>query len=420
MSHQQIFAALLTCLFIGSASYSQDLSGYWDAEITCPGGAIRFGLDLKKDASGWRAYLINGPERIEVPQVKIDSASVTLDIDHYDSVVSLKRVPGNRQDRLVGSWKKRRGPDKWSLMDCTAVRHKESETQPPTRFLGRWAVKFEKSDDPAVGIFEQAENSNRVTGTFLTTTGDYRFLDGKVVEDVMELTCFDGAHAFLFRARIDGQHVISGEFWSSSSWHETWTARLDPAAALPDEFTQTRIAQNATWRDLSFPDLDGNLTQLDDPKFGGKARVIYVFGTWCPNCYDETRYLKELHRRYADRGLSILGLAFELGDDPALHRYLLAYASDHAFVTTALQPHGVSWLTPGVRAASLDHAMWFHKPFRVDEWLLYVIDSPVAHGGRGLARGRIFSQNGDLVVSTAQEGVLRRRPPGSGPSKPGP
>lgn len=97
-----------------------------------------------------------------------------------------------------------------------------------------------------------------------------------------------------------------------------------------------------------------------------------------------------------------------LPDDPALHRYLLAYASDYAFLTTALLPHGVSWLTPGMQIASLDHVMWFHQPFRVDEWLLHVMDSPAAHGARGLVRGRVFTRDGRLVVSTAQEGLIRR------------
>ena len=98
-----------------------------------------------------------------------------------------------------------------------------------------------------------------------------------------------------------------------------------------------------------------------------------------------------------------------LPDEPALHRYLLAYASDHAFVTTSLLPHGVTWLSPGMQVASLDHVMWFHAPFRVDEWLLHVMDSPRAHGGRGLVRGRVFTQDGRLVASTAQEGLIRRR-----------
>ncbi len=100
-----------------------------------------------------------------------------------------------------------------------------------------------------------------------------------------------------------------------------------------------------------------------------------------------------------------------LPDDPALHRYLLAYASDHSLITTALLPHGLTWLSSGLQIASLDHVMWFHQRFRVDEWLLYVLDSPAAHGARGLARGRIFTRDGRLVASVMQEGLIRQRAP---------
>ncbi len=98
-----------------------------------------------------------------------------------------------------------------------------------------------------------------------------------------------------------------------------------------------------------------------------------------------------------------------LADDPALHRYLLAYASDHSLITTALLPHGMTWLSRDIQIASLDHVMWFHQPFRVDEWLLYVLESPAAHGARGLARGRIFTQDGRLIASIMQEGLIRKR-----------
>ena len=99
----------------------------------------------------------------------------------------------------------------------------------------------------------------------------------------------------------------------------------------------------------------------------------------------------------------------KLPDDPALHRYLLAYASDFAFLGTSMDPHGVSWLTRGMQVASLDHSMWFHRPFRFDDWLLYAVESPSASGGRGLARGRFFDRAGKLVVTTAQEGLIRKR-----------
>ncbi|HEU4412349.1 MAG TPA: acyl-CoA thioesterase II [Polyangiaceae bacterium] len=109
------------------------------------------------------------------------------------------------------------------------------------------------------------------------------------------------------------------------------------------------------------------------------------------------------------RRLLWLRAAAPLPDDPALHRYLLAYVSDFSFVTTSLVPHGVNWLTPGLQIASIDHVMWFHQPFRCDEWLLHAMESPAAHGARGFVRGRFFTRDGRLVASTAQEGLIRRR-----------
>lgn len=96
-----------------------------------------------------------------------------------------------------------------------------------------------------------------------------------------------------------------------------------------------------------------------------------------------------------------------IGDDPILHRSLLAYASDFHLIGTTTLPHGISYLQNTVQMASLDHAMWFHRPFRVDEWLLYSFDSPSAHGSRGLARGMIYTMDGRLIASTAQEGLVR-------------
>jgi len=97
-----------------------------------------------------------------------------------------------------------------------------------------------------------------------------------------------------------------------------------------------------------------------------------------------------------------------LPDDPALHRYLLAYASDFNLLSAAMNPHGVSWMSPTMQVASLDHAMWFHRPFRMDEWLLQVVESPSSSGARGLSRARYFTRDGRLVASTAQEGLIRK------------
>jgi acyl-CoA thioesterase-2 len=108
-----------------------------------------------------------------------------------------------------------------------------------------------------------------------------------------------------------------------------------------------------------------------------------------------------------------------LPDDPAVHRAVLAYLSDMTLFDTALFPHGLSVFNRSVQVASLDHAMWFHRPFRADEWLLYAQDSPTSSGARGFTRGSIFALDGTLVASTAQEGLMRRRREATGGEQPG-
>jgi acyl-CoA thioesterase-2 len=100
-------------------------------------------------------------------------------------------------------------------------------------------------------------------------------------------------------------------------------------------------------------------------------------------------------------------LGERVGDAPELHRALLAYASDFHLLGTTTFPHAISYYQPNVQMASLDHALWFHRPFRADDWLLYAIDSPSAQSSRGLARGQVFDRDGRLVASTAQEGLIR-------------
>jgi acyl-CoA thioesterase-2 len=99
--------------------------------------------------------------------------------------------------------------------------------------------------------------------------------------------------------------------------------------------------------------------------------------------------------------------AGKMADDPRVHAALLAFASDYSLLESILRRHGLTWATPGMRTASLDHAMWFHRPIRMDEWVLYVQESPSASGARGLGLGRLYSRSGVLAAETAQEGMIR-------------
>lgn len=289
---------------------TSSLAGDWRASLESPGGPIGFGLEIAEKDNRWRAFLRNAEESTEIPVVDFDNDTCHLRIKHYDSVLNI--AVDSSGNRLNGEWKKRRGKTEWVTMQFSAIRKQDQTFESPRKFLGRWAVDFSSSEDPAVAVIEQQQNSNRVKGTFLTTTGDYRYLDGSVSNNELTLSCFDGAHAFLFRARLSENKEIKGDFWSSNTWHETWTAKRDPSAKLPEAFSQTSVSDKSKLSDLMFPDLTGTPRRLDDPKFSGKARIIYVFGSWCPNCHDAAAYFSQLEKKYGNQGLSILGLAFEL------------------------------------------------------------------------------------------------------------
>lgn len=304
--------ALAPLLPAGEPVGSPAAATAYRAWVQVPGGELPFELELELSPTP-RARVRNGTEQLPVPEVRRDGAALTLAFPHYDStIVATLRADGS----LTGEWTKRRGGDRTTRLPFRATRgaaprfpDRGASTRPaPT---GRYAVDFESDDDPAVGIFE-VDDRGGARGTFLTTLGDYRYLAGRWHGDVLELSCFDGAHAFLFRARATGDGTLTGDFWSSGTWHETWTARPDPAAELPDPFDQVRWTGERSVDELAFPDADGEGAEPRGlSEWSGHARVLQIFGTWCPNCCDETRLLAELDRRHRDRGLRIVGIAFE-------------------------------------------------------------------------------------------------------------
>jgi thiol-disulfide isomerase/thioredoxin len=156
-----------------------------------------------------------------------------------------------------------------------------------------------------------------VSGTFLTPTGDYRYLAGNLHGDTLLLSCFDGNHAFLFKARIDsmGQGMTQGEFWSGSNGHETWTATRNERAALPDANSLTFLKPGYDRLDFTFPDPDGKPVSIRDERFKGKVVIVQILGSWCPNCMDETNFLSPWYKKNRARGVEIIGLAYE--KDPA-------------------------------------------------------------------------------------------------------
>ncbi len=316
----------------------------WDrVELHTEGGPLPFVLESSTNAIGSdggviEASIVNGAERIRVRVMAREGGyegpgGALLEFPHYDAWIQTEERPrgdaSSGLGRFVGrgEWHKKRG-DSYAVVKTTAstVDSADDRFDPipgageASDLSGRWRVSFSSSEDDAIGEFRVDMQTGLATGTFQTTTGDYRYLAGRVDGDLLRLSTFDGAHAFLFKAALQPDGSLKGDFWSGNWWHETWTGVRDDDATLPDAMGETAWRGDADLDELVFKGLDGKpvsvaktMDALDAG--GGRATVLLVFGSWCPNCADATEYLVELQERYHARGLRVLGLAFELTGD---------------------------------------------------------------------------------------------------------
>lgn len=290
-------------------------SGPWRATVQLPGGELPFELELEPGSDGWRATVVNGAERIDVPKVIVDDERLELLFPAFNTRIEARRDRAGYAGELT--LVKRGGKEQvmpFAARPGAAPRFERDHGPAAGSVDGRWAVTFvddEGNESEAVAEFTQ--HGDRVTGTFLTPLGDYRFLAGSLSGDRLALSTFDGAHAFLFHAQLGDDGQLRGDFWSGTQWHESWTARRDEFASLPDADRMTEFVGDEVA--FAFPDTSGEIVRFDDPRFAGKVVVIALAGTWCPNCHDEAAFLAPFHKKYRDRGFEIVGLMFEHLDD---------------------------------------------------------------------------------------------------------
>ncbi|MEO0574139.1 MAG: TlpA disulfide reductase family protein [Pseudomonadota bacterium] len=296
-------------------------SGTWHADITLPGGDAQLGVELARDGDTLSATLINGTERVKVPNATFSDGRLTLQFPAFNNRIDAKLT----ETGLEGSLTLVKRYGKTQVMPFRAqpgARAQQTNQAAAGRDLsGRWAVNFTEDDGtvyPAVGEFQQ--RGNRLLGTFLTETGDYRFLGGSVHGDELRLSTFDGAHAFLFTATLDDNDELTGKFWSGTESIEDWTARRDETVALTDPSQLTMLREGYERFEFTFPDETGNSVSLDDPRFAGKVVIVTLAGTWCPNCHDEAALMAELYPKYRDQGVEIIALMYEHFEDADIAR----------------------------------------------------------------------------------------------------
>lgn len=319
---------LLLLLLVGcgprdtSSSAPQIPAGPWRAELYLQGQTLPFQLRAERPTDSTVVFtLINGQERIQLEPVVLRDDSLKVPIDIFDASLELA-VHG---PILSGYWVKHYATDfalPVRLIAGDSARF-DSLRAPTTDFSGRYRVTFAIPAEggrtyPAVGVFEQ--RGALLTGTFLTTTGDYRYLSGVVDGDSLKLSTFNGEWAYLFTAGKLADGSLQGEYWSGKSSYKTWTAVKDSTAALPNPNYLAYLRPSFGAFRFAFPGTGGDTLVYPSEAFIGKPTIVQIFGTWCPNCRDETVFLADWYRRNKDRGVEIIGLAFERNAD-------IAYAS---------------------------------------------------------------------------------------------
>ena len=165
-----------------------------------------------------------------------------------------------------------------------------------------------------MGIFEQ--KGNKLTGSFLTPSADYRYLEGIVTGDSLMLSAFDGDNIRLFEAKIENANTISGGvFYNGYTGKETWIAEKNAAVALPEINEPMQLREEASKLNFTFKDLQGIPVSINDEKYKNKVVVVQLMGSWCANCLDETKFLSDYYKNNRSRGIEIIALAYELTTD---------------------------------------------------------------------------------------------------------
>jgi len=261
----------------------------------------------------------NGDERIVIDEIKISGDSVKIKMPVFDTEFKCVLKGNDLEGIWINNYRKEKNILKFKAKFGESNRFNFVPGKANPYFEGKWEVTFSPAtadSSKAIGIFHHLEQTDFVTGTFLTETGDYRFLEGMKNGNKLYLSCFDGSHAFLFTAEMKtNEEILTGKFYSGAHWQENWIAKRNPDFKLrhPDEIT---ILKNKDEKiNFTFPDLNKNKISLSDKKFENKPVIIQVMGSWCPNCMDESEYLSGVYDQYKKAGLEIIALAFEKTTD---------------------------------------------------------------------------------------------------------
>jgi peroxiredoxin len=286
--------------------------GTWRAVVEIQGQQLPFNLEVEESGDDlYRAYILNAGERLLLDEIRVSKDSVEMVLHIFDATFKAALLGDSLKGHFVITYAQDYRLPFFATANQPYRFAPRQEVSAEADFSGKYEVQFfnESSISTAVGIFEQ--QGNYVEGTFLTPTGDYRYLEGNVVNDTLHLSTFDGNHIYLFRAVKENDSTLQGVQWLGKSRSRKWTGVHNDNAQPPESETLTYLKEGYDQLDFSFPDINGNQVSAQDARFKDKVVVIQIMGTWCPNCMDETKFLADWYPKNKARGVDIIGLAYE-------------------------------------------------------------------------------------------------------------
>lgn len=308
--------SLLLALAIAAPCHT-GLAGPWRAALSLAGGELRFSLQLADSSGGMTGRICNAGLCGPLSGVHQAGDSVRLEIADY--AASIAAICGG--DTLAGFYRNvgNRGP---RVIPFHATRGTWDAARVPAGLAGRWDATFVSGErrSPRVLLFEDGPAG--LQGTVISNTGDYGTFGGQPEGDSVAMSHFDGSFVYLLTAHLDGD-TLRGIFHAGLSTQTPFTAvRSTGRPYLRPPTSLTQADTTAPFR-FAFPDVNGTLLRNDDPRFRGKVVLVDIFGTWCPTCQEAAPELVQLWHEYHERGLEVVGIAYEVSGDTAVDAALL-------------------------------------------------------------------------------------------------
>lgn len=310
-----IFTVLSVSLPVSSQSLKTIKKGRWVGYLELNSSdKLYFELLVSKNKTVNTFIILNGEERVPMNDPYMENDSLHVFFSNFNSELVFKpRDKKTIDGRWVNHLKTNYSIPFRAVLSDETIFPTEKEGL-SMNFAGKWKAVFSPGQSPsdAIGVFEQ--KGKNLTGTFLTETGDYRFLSGNADNLSMYLSGFDGSHAFLFKGEANPDGTIKGRFLSGKHYQTNWTAERNEMFELRHPDSLTRFVGDPHDFSLEFKHLDERSFVFPNEDYKNKVVIIQILGTWCGNCMDETVYFKELYEKYHEKGLEIISVGYELGN----------------------------------------------------------------------------------------------------------